>query len=57
MGPPVHFATFDSERLQDPAFQILDVEWLGSMRFDLQALSEFVLLLKQREEAARRFLR
>lgn len=42
------FATFDRERLKDPAFQILDSEWLGFMRFDLRALNEFLFLLKQR---------
>jgi hypothetical protein len=41
------FATFDRERLKDPAFHILDGEWLGSIRFDLQALREFIFLLKQ----------
>jgi hypothetical protein len=50
------FATFNSSRLEDPAFHILDVEWLGSMRFDLEALSEFIFLLKQQERTVLDYL-
>ncbi|HEU5380400.1 MAG TPA: hypothetical protein VFV38_33670 [Ktedonobacteraceae bacterium] len=42
------FATFDCERLKNPTFQLPYAEWLGSMRFDRRALSEFIFLLKQR---------
>jgi hypothetical protein len=50
------FATFDRERLKDPAFQIPGGKWLGFMRFDLRALSEFFFLLKQREKTTLDYL-
>lgn len=45
-------ATFDCQRLNDPAFRLMDVEWLGSIKLNVEALSEFVLLLKQQEKRA-----
>lgn len=41
-------ATFDRQRLNDSAFHLMDAEWLGSIKLDTTALSEFVFLLKQR---------
>jgi hypothetical protein len=45
------FATFDRHRLEDPTFRLWRGEWLGSMLFDLDSLSEFIFLLKQQEKS------